>query len=51
MSKTKYELYIETDEGVKKVTAPLTKPPRCVIGPAAAPKRKGVKTDDDTSQT
>ena len=50
-----YELYIETDEGVQRVTAPLTKPPRRTVGPAAVTAKtqvkKGVKKDDDTEQT
>ena len=48
-----YELYIETDEGIKCVTSPLTKPPRRSVGPATeeTPKKKGVKKHVDTDQT
>ena len=52
---SEYEAYIETDEGIQKLTSPPTKPPRRSVGPVGetkeTPKRKGVKKHDDTDQT
>ena len=51
---SEYEAYIETSEGIQRLTSPPLKPPRVSVGPVGetkeTPKKKGGKKNDDTDQ-
>jgi hypothetical protein len=41
-----YELFIETDEGIKRLTSPPKSPPKRTVGPEPLPKLKAEKKEE-----